>query len=255
MATVAPANVSNKSVTWSLSTPAVATVSVNGVVTPLTAGTTTITVTTLDGDFTAECAITVTLTPVTITTKAIPGVTAPVTGAVPVTTITPTAQYTGTVTWSPEHATFAASKVYTATITLTPEAGYTFTGVAANFFTVAEAAALNAANSGVVIAPFSATLAPVIETVSTIAPEDTDPTVAVTGTDFRSDIVTGDLTVNVTEATGLIFSDLTGVSATEITVAFTGTADSGDVVTIQAKTSAFDPTAGAVSNVLTINVP
>jgi len=224
----------------------VATVSVNGVVTPLTAGTTTITVTTLDGDFTAECAITVTLTPVTITTKAIPGVTAPVTGAVPVTTITPTAQYTGTVTWSPEHATFAASKVYTATITLTPEAGYTL---------VAGAAALNAANSGDVTAPFSATLAPVIETVSTIAPEDTDPTVAVTGTDFRSDIVTGDLTVNVTEATGLIFSDLTGVSATEITVAFTGTADSGDVVTIQAKTSAFDPTAGAVSNVLTINVP
>jgi hypothetical protein len=48
VATVVPANATNKSVTWSSSAPAVATVSVNGVVTPVTAGTTTITVTTVD---------------------------------------------------------------------------------------------------------------------------------------------------------------------------------------------------------------
>jgi len=48
VATVAPANATNKSVTWSSSTPAVAIV-VSGVVTPLTAGTTTVTVTTVDG--------------------------------------------------------------------------------------------------------------------------------------------------------------------------------------------------------------
>ena len=58
VATVAPADVTNKSVTWSSSAPAVATVA-NGVVTPLTAGTTIITVTTVDGDFTATCAVTV----------------------------------------------------------------------------------------------------------------------------------------------------------------------------------------------------
>ena len=68
VATAAPADATNKSVTWSSSaddlywssseyTP-VATVA-NGVVTPLIAGTTTITVTTVDGGFTATCAVTV----------------------------------------------------------------------------------------------------------------------------------------------------------------------------------------------------
>ena len=56
--TVAPATATNKSVTWSSSAPAVATV-VDGVVTPLTEGATTITATTVDGSFTATCAVTV----------------------------------------------------------------------------------------------------------------------------------------------------------------------------------------------------
>ncbi len=58
VATVTPATATNKNVTWSSSAPAVATVA-NGVATPLTAGTTTITVTTVDGGFTATCAVTV----------------------------------------------------------------------------------------------------------------------------------------------------------------------------------------------------
>ena len=58
VATVVPANATNKSVTWSSSALAVATV-VNGVVTPLTEGTTTITVTTAEGGFTATCEVTV----------------------------------------------------------------------------------------------------------------------------------------------------------------------------------------------------
>jgi hypothetical protein len=85
---------------------------------------------------------------------AIPGVTAPVTGATPVTTITETAQYTGTVTWAPADNPFQGSIVYTATITLTAKAGFTLTGVAANFFTVAGATATNLINSGVVTAVF-----------------------------------------------------------------------------------------------------
>jgi hypothetical protein len=58
VATVTPADATDKSVTWSSSAPAVATVA-NGVVTPLTAGTTTIIVATVDGGLTATCAVTV----------------------------------------------------------------------------------------------------------------------------------------------------------------------------------------------------
>jgi len=96
-------------------------------------------------------------TAATINIAAVPGVTAPVTGATPVTTITETAQYTGTVSWSPAHGTFAADTVYTATVTLTPKAGFTLAGVGANFFTVAGSTATNAANSGTVSAVFGGT--------------------------------------------------------------------------------------------------
>ena len=57
-ATVVPANATNKTVTWTSSAPAVATV-VNGVVTALSAGTAVITATTEDGGFTATYSLTV----------------------------------------------------------------------------------------------------------------------------------------------------------------------------------------------------
>lgn len=57
-ATVQPADASNKTVTWASSAPAVASV-VNGVVTALAPGNTTITVKTADGGFTATYALTV----------------------------------------------------------------------------------------------------------------------------------------------------------------------------------------------------
>ncbi|GMK39339.1 hypothetical protein PCCS19_23930 [Paenibacillus sp. CCS19] len=63
VATVAPSNATNKNVTWSSDNTSVATV-VTGVVTPVSAGTAHITVTTADGSFTAISTITVT-TPVT----------------------------------------------------------------------------------------------------------------------------------------------------------------------------------------------
>lgn len=59
-ATVAPANATNKSVTWSSSNTSVATVSNTGLVSAKAEGSATITVTTADGGFTATCAITVT---------------------------------------------------------------------------------------------------------------------------------------------------------------------------------------------------
>lgn len=56
--TVLPSTASNKAVTWSSSTPAVASVN-NGVVKALTEGTATITATTIDGGYTASYALTV----------------------------------------------------------------------------------------------------------------------------------------------------------------------------------------------------
>lgn len=58
-ATVAPDNATNKTVTWTSSNPAVATVDANGKITAVAAGTATITATTEDGGKTATCAVTV----------------------------------------------------------------------------------------------------------------------------------------------------------------------------------------------------
>ena len=58
-ATVAPSGASNKAVTWTSSNANVATVSNSGVVTARAAGTATITVTTMDGGYTATCTVTV----------------------------------------------------------------------------------------------------------------------------------------------------------------------------------------------------
>lgn len=59
-ATVAPSNATNKTVSWSSSNTAVATVNTSGLVTAIGAGTATITVTTQDGNRTATSVITVT---------------------------------------------------------------------------------------------------------------------------------------------------------------------------------------------------
>ena len=59
-AAVAPSNATNKSVSWSSSAPAIATVSSTGLVTALAAGTANITATTADGGFTSSSSITIT---------------------------------------------------------------------------------------------------------------------------------------------------------------------------------------------------
>lgn len=66
-ATVQPDSATNKNVTWESSNKSVATVDANGLVTAVSAGTATITVTTEDGNKTATCAVTVAAATVPVT--------------------------------------------------------------------------------------------------------------------------------------------------------------------------------------------
>ena len=95
--------------------------------------------------------------------------------------------------------------------------------------------------------------APVIATTSSITNAQSAPSVVVTGNDFKSGIRLSDLTISA-GTSGLTASTVTRNSATQITVAFTGTASAG-TVTVQAKTSAFTLTASSASNTLSIAVP
>jgi hypothetical protein len=195
-----------------------------------------------------------------VTTAAIGGVTAPAIGGTPVTAITATPQYTGTVSWTPTATTFAAGTAYTATITLKAETGYTFDGVAANFFTVAGATTVtNAADSGVVTAVFPATgaggtvvdiaaiggvtapktgetpVTAITATAQYVGTVSWEPTVTTT---FAAD-TPYTATITLTAVTGYTF---TGVKADFFTVAgattVTNAADSGVVKAVFPKTGA-----------------
>jgi uncharacterized protein YjdB len=110
VATVAPANATNKSVTWSSSAPAVAAV-VDGVVTPIIEGATTITVTTVDGNFTATCAVTVAPAVVAVTGVTLDQATMTLTAGEAtgtlVATVAPATATNKSVTWSSSAPTVA----------------------------------------------------------------------------------------------------------------------------------------------------
>ena len=95
---------------------------------------------------------------VTVTEPVIEGISVPVARKYPAKVVREGRQFAGTVAWSPNAVAFNYATVYTATITLKAKVGYTFDGVAENFFTAAGAASVsNAANSGVVTAVYPAT--------------------------------------------------------------------------------------------------
>jgi len=106
-ATVTPSNATNKTVTWSSNTPAVATVNSTGLVTALAQGSATITATTVDGNFTGSAAITVS------------GVVAPQQY-----TITTAVTGSGSIALNPAGGTYAAGTQVT--LTATPASGYQF---------------------------------------------------------------------------------------------------------------------------------
>jgi len=87
----------------------------------------------------------------------IDGVGIPVMGDSPTLTIDDTSEYTATISWDPVDDPFVIDTVYTATITITPKAGYTLTGVPADFFWVDGADTHNSTNSGIVTAVFPKT--------------------------------------------------------------------------------------------------
>ena len=100
-ATVLPENYTNKSVTWSSSDPAVATVNESGEVTAVSVGSATITVTTVEGGLTATCAVTV--NPVEVTSVTLDQNTLSLTKggtATLVATVNPATATNKTVTWS-----------------------------------------------------------------------------------------------------------------------------------------------------------
>ena len=138
-----PATASDQNNTWTSSKPAVALVNgyvsgtfTYGVVTPLSAGTAIITVTTVEGGFTASCEVVVT-SPVLVSGVSIPAtlslsLSSPTPYAYLTATITPSNATNQTVTWSTNNAAVAIVSAYgqvtgltqgTATITATTTDG------------------------------------------------------------------------------------------------------------------------------------
>ncbi|MCL2369661.1 MAG: Ig-like domain-containing protein [Firmicutes bacterium] len=137
-ATVAPANATNQKVTWSSSDDAIATV-VNGVVAAMSAGTATITVTTVDGGHTATFAVTVNAATVPVAGVTLNEAAGSVTvgGEITLTaTVAPANATNQNVTWSSSNEAVAivvdgvvtAVEAGTATITVTTvDGGHTAT--------------------------------------------------------------------------------------------------------------------------------
>ncbi len=152
---ILPLDATNKELTWTSSDYSKVTVTSAGLIEGVGTGIAMITATSNRWGKSSSCLVTVGAANTVVNIAAISGVAAPVAGATPVTAITPNSQYIGTVAWSGSPVTFAGSTVYTATITLTALTGYTLTGVAADFFTVAGATTdTNPAGSGIVTVVF-----------------------------------------------------------------------------------------------------
>ncbi len=140
--TVLPANATDKSVTWTSSAPTIASVDATGKVTGLASGTATITATTNNGGYTANCTVTVSNAKVDVTGISV----SPTTRTMNVgedyhltATVTPDNATDKSITWSSSDPTVAtvnadaivtALKAGTATITATTnDGGYTATCV------------------------------------------------------------------------------------------------------------------------------
>ena len=161
VATVLPANATNKAVSFTSNNLAVATVDpTTGLITAVGAGSATIMVTTADGGLTASCLVTVTLPALPTEIKGIP---IPFAGDHPVMAITETDQYSGTIAWleygsnltMTADSVFDGSKSHYITITLTLKEPYNTDPISTNYFTVPGATAFNNSKSLNVSATFN----------------------------------------------------------------------------------------------------
>lgn len=178
-ATIAPANATQKNVTWTSNNEAVATVSANGLVTAISSGSATITVTTTDGNKTATSVITVVAPVNVISVTVAPGAVNITRGGTQqlTTTVTPNNATNKAVTYASSNAAIATVSSSgmvtavgngTATITVTTADG---------FKTATATITVNPVSvSGITVSPASAT----IETkgtkqlTATILPDDAD---------------------------------------------------------------------------------
>ncbi len=108
--TVLPDNADNKNVAWTTSSAAIATVTAEGIVTGKAAGTATITATTVDGGYKADCTVTISVTPIAVDSLSV----SPVTRSVKIgsyftlsTTILPNNATNRNISWSSSNEAIA----------------------------------------------------------------------------------------------------------------------------------------------------
>ena len=227
VATVAPANATNQDVTWSTSDEAVATVA-DGVVTAVAEGTATITVTTVDGSFTATCVITVkpisvkgiALDKTTLTLKAAQTETL-------VATITPADAVNQAVTWATDNAEVAtvengvvtAVAIGTATITVTTvEGGFTATCVVTVEATPVTGVTLDVTELALEVpatATLTATIAPADATDKSVTWTSDNDAVATVADGVVTAVAEGTATITVTTVDGE-FTATCVVTVTEV---------------------------------------
>ena len=123
IANITPNNATDKSVTWVSSNPSVATVDNTGLVTALANGTTTITVKTVDGGYTANCTVTVDIKS-TSNNDGSNGSSSNSSGGVSVTPTSYTISISDTDGGTIAISSKTASKDKTVTITAVPDEGY-----------------------------------------------------------------------------------------------------------------------------------
>ncbi|MGI5880625.1 MAG: Ig-like domain-containing protein, partial [Syntrophomonadaceae bacterium] len=262
VATVTPDNATNKNVTWSSSNNSVATVA-DGVVTPVAAGTATITVTTVDGNFTADCVVTVNAATVDVSGVSLNASTLTLTEggdtAALVATVTPADATNKNVTWSSSNNSVATvdNGVVTpvaagsATITVTTADG----GFTADCVVTVNAATVNVSGvslnastltltEGGDIAVLTATVTPADATNQNVTWSSSNNSVATVANGVVTPVAAGSATITVTTADGGFTADCV-VTVNAATVDVSGVSLNTDTLTL---------TAGGDTAVLTATV-